>query len=243
MLPGYDQGDQSMPVTQADAPDPSGRATHGPDSVFREANRLALTGQQHHVTITVGNRRPNQPVALFQFQCPQANAALPGKLTHIRFLDEAPGGRHENIVSFFIPFDGQDRGNSLALIKGQQVDHGTAPGVSAGQRNVKDPQPVDLAQVRKTQNGRVGTGNQQMLYEIFILDRSGGPAGATPALGLIIRQRLGFGITAMGDSHHPVFLGNQVLHLQVMGRVSDFRQAIISEFLYQFPQLLTNHLS
>jgi len=88
----------------------------------------------------------------------------------------------------------------------------------------------------------VGTGDQQVLDKIFIFHSSSRLTRAPPPLGLIVRQGLGFGITTVRDSDHPVLLGNQVLHRKVMLGSSNLRAPLIAVVFHDLQHFLSNYL-
>ena len=79
-----------------------------------------------------------------------------------------------------------------------------------------------------------------MLDKVLVLYGGGTAACPAASLGLVVGQRLRFGITTMRNGHNTIFFSNQILDRQVMCRVRDLGLPFIPEFLYQFLQLLPN---
>ena len=76
----------------------------------------------------------------------------------------------------------------------------------------------------------MGIGDQQVLDKILILDGGGRTAAPAATLGLVVFQRLGLGITVMGNRHHPLFRGDQVFGGQVQLRRDNLGTARIIVF-------------
>ena len=81
----------------------------------------------------------------------------------------------------------------------------------------------------------------QLVDEILVLDPGGRLAGAAAALGLVVRQGLGLGVAAVGDRDHPILLGNEVFHGQVVLRGGDLGETIVAVFRDNLLQLFPNH--
>ena len=157
-------------------------------------NRTALPSlaKQHDIAIAPGNCRAHQYIALLEVQRTQTHTALTGEIRKSGFLNRAVGRCHEDIVAFCVLLYRQDRCHPFTFFQRQQIDHGPTPGIATRQWNMKDFKPIHFPQVRKTQNCGVGTGDQQVLDKVLFLDRGRGLARTTPALRLVVTQRLGF---------------------------------------------------
>ena len=229
-----------MPFAQANTAHAAGGATHGPHVGLLEARGLALAAEQHDVAAAVGNGGAYQHIALIQFQGAQAHAALTGKIGQRGLLHGAVGSGHENVVALGVLVHRQDGRHPLALLQRQQVDHRPPARIAARQRYLVDLEPVHLAHIGKTQNSGVGAGNQQVLDKVLVFYRGGRTAHPAPALGLVIGQGLGLGIAAVGDGDHPVFLGDQVFHCQVVLGRGYLGAALVAELRDDLFQFLAN---
>ena len=81
-----------------------------------------------------------------------------------------------------------------------------------------------------------------MLDKVLVFYSGGTAACSAASLGLVVGQRLRFGITTMRNGHNTIFFSNQILDRQVMCRIRDLGLPFIPEFFYQFLQLLPNDL-
>ena len=110
---------------------------------------------------------------------------------------------------------GQNGGDSLAVVQGQEVDERPALGGARPLGDAEHPQPVHLAGVGEAQQGVVAVGGQQMFDEVLVAQARGGASGAASTLRLVDRQRLGLGVAPVGDRDHHVLFGNEILVREV----------------------------
>ena len=192
--------------------------------------------------MAIRERRAHQGVAFFQLQGDQAARPGPGKLGKLGFLDRAVGRGHEHEMPVVVFLDGQQGGHPLALGEGQHVDQGPALGAAAALGNLEHPQPIDLAQIGEAQQGVVAVRHQQALDEILVAHLGRRPAPPASALRLIGVQRLRLGVALVGNGRHQVFLGDQVLHGEILLGGDDLRAPLVAIGFHQLRQLLAHHL-
>ena len=214
---------------------------HGPNLGFAKAQRLALAAQEHDVAIAIGDRRAHEHIALFEHEGAQARRAR-RETREVRFLHVAPGRGHEDEAILRLRVHGQDRGDALALVELQQIHHRPPAGRAARHRYLVDLDPVHLAEIGETQQRVVGVGDQQVLDKILVFDAQRRLAHTAAALHLILGQRLGFRVAAVGERDHAVLGGDQVLGGEVFLGVANFRSARVAELLGDLLQFLADNL-
>ena len=74
----------------------------------------------------------------------------------------------------------------------------------------------------------MAVGDEQLVDEVFVLDRGRHLAAAAAALGLVVRHRLGFRIAGMRQRHHEILPLDEVLdgHVRLVG--DDLRAALVA---------------
>ena len=181
-------------------------------------------------------------IPFLQFDRNQATAPLAGKIHQRRLLHGAVRRGHEDELIVAVFRNGQHRRDPLVTRQGQNVHHRTASGRSTRGRYLKHPQPVNLATIGKAENRIVSVGYHQAFDEVLILDSTGHLAPATTPLGTVGRQRLGLGVTPIGQRDDHVFFLDQVLRGEVFLGLDDLRAAFIAVFIPQRNQLLADDL-
>ena len=141
-----------MASRQVDTSDATCSSTHCAHLRLIKAGGFTLAREQHDVAIAVGYRRTHQYIVLVEFDGAQTDAALTRKLSGGCFLDGAFFSGHEDELVIIVAIDRQNRGNSLSLIKREQVHHGATARITAGQRNMEHLQPIDLSKIREAQH-------------------------------------------------------------------------------------------
>ncbi|MNF41326.1 hypothetical protein D3C84_223490 [compost metagenome] len=137
--------------------------------------------------------------------------------------------------------DLQHSGDVLTLVQRQQVDQRTTASGARGLRNLIGFQPVHLALAGEQQQCGVTVGNQQVSDVVLVLDTGGRLALAATTLRLISAQRLRFGVTGVGDGHHPLFFGDQVTQGQIQAGVENLGAPGIAELGLDRFQFFANH--
>ena len=135
----------------------------------------------------------------------------------------------------------QHRCDALFAVEWQQIDHWPTLGATTALGNLEYPQPIHFAEVRKTQQRVVRVGDHQMLNKVFIFYRGSRLAAATPSLGLVGVQRLGFCITLVGYGHHQLFFSDQVFVGQILLTGYDFGASLVAIGVANIFQFATNH--
>ena len=100
--------------------------------------------------------------------------------------------------------DGQHGIDAFALFERQQIDHGFAARAAARLRQLEHALPVDLAAIAEAQDGVVRVRDEELLDEVFVLDRGRRLAAAAAALHLVFGDRLALGVTGMRQRDHHV---------------------------------------
>src|SRR5690606_3212922 len=201
---GDDHVDYALAGLQADATHAACCAAHLADVFLAEADGLAGARVEHDVAGAVGNCSLDQLVAFVQLDGTQAHAALVAVGSERRFLHRAVGSGKEDEIVVLVHTDRQEAVDALPLFQRQDVDDRLAARSTAGQWNLVDLEPVDLAEAGEAQQGVMAAGHQQVLDVVLVLDACRCLAHATTALGLVIRERLALGIATARNGDHAL---------------------------------------
>ena len=87
----------------------------------------------------------------------------------------------------------------------------------------------------------MSAGHQQVFNKVFIFNCRCRLAHTTATLSLIIAQRLGLGIAAIGNGDNTVFFGNQVFNSEVVERFNDLSATLIAKLFNHCFELFTNN--
>ena len=82
-----------------------------------------------------------------------------------------------------------------------------------------------------------------MLYEVLVFYCSGTSTCSATPLRLVIGERLRFRIPLVRDVYNTVFLGNQIFNRQIVRRIGDLGESIITKVFYDLLELLANDRS
>ena len=74
----------------------------------------------------------------------------------------------------------------------------------------------------------MGRRSKKVFYKVFFLGRHTSYALAAPTLFAIGIDMETFNITGMRDGDHHLFIGDEVFHTQIAGRINDLRTPIVS---------------
>src|SRR5690606_28336174 len=239
--PHHVHGHHVVAVIQAHADDAPGGPAHGPHRVLGEAHGLALGGDQQDVLGAVGQAHVHQLVVLVQVD---ADEAVPGAvvLGQRRLLDDALLGGHDQEVILVVLLDRDGRLDPLIPRQVDEVYDGRAPGGAPRFGNVVAFHPVHFALVAEEQDVAVGAGDKQVLDEIVGSGPGRRTAPAAPPLRPVGRGGQPLDVAEVGHGNDHVFVGDEVLFLDLVGRGHDLGSPLVAVLLLDFLQLRADDL-
>src|SRR5690606_28949166 len=239
--PHHVHGHHVVAVIQAHADDAPGGPAHGPHRVLGEAHGLALGGDQQDVLGAVGQAHVHQLVVLVQVD---ADEAVPGAvvLGQRRLLDDALLGGHDQEVILVVLLDRDGRLDPLIPRQVDEVYDGRAPGGAPRFGNVVAFHPVHFALVAEEQDVAVGAGDKQVLDEIVVFGAGRRNAPTAPPLRPVGRGGQPLDVAEVGHGNDHVFVGDEVLFLDLVGRGHDLGSPLVAVLLLDFLQLRADDL-
>ena len=166
-----DAADDLVTVDESDPAYTGCATTHGPDLVLTEPDGHPIAGGQHDVAVSIGDGDVDQLIALTETDPDDPRRPDVPVRGQTRLLDHTVGGGKEEIVTLSELLDGDDRGQLLVGLDGQNIDDGLAPSRSTPLGQVEDSTTEHPAKGGEEQHGRVGRRDEQILDEVRILGR------------------------------------------------------------------------
>ena len=189
----------------------------------------------------VGERHPDQAVALFERDGVLALAVHIDELGKARLLDRCLFGRHEHeLVLVEFPHR-QNDGNLFAFLKLEQIHNGLALGVARALGDEVDLETVDAAEIAEAKDLVVRVGDKELLDHIAFLHLGGALASAAAALLLIFGQSLALDIALAGKGDNSRFARHEVERIEVrIARKIDFTAASVAILGLELKQFLVH---
>src|SRR5690554_4278736 len=149
----HHQGNDLYIVVHAHTAHTASGTAHGTHIIFVEADRLAGTGDQHHIVLTTGQGGANQAITLNNIQRYQTRTARTREGIQRRLFHGSVGGCHEDETLGIELLNRQDGTDPFTLGQRQNVDHRATTGGTTGRRNLIHLEPVHLAHIGEAENG------------------------------------------------------------------------------------------
>ncbi len=147
----HQHGDHALTILQHHAAHAARGAAQRPHVVLVEAHGLAAVGEEHHVVLAVGERSPDEVVAVVQVHGDDAALARVAELVQRRLLHRAHAGRHEDEAvggeGAHVAGQRQHHVDLLSLLQREHVHDRPAARAARACRHFPDLEPVQPAAV------------------------------------------------------------------------------------------------
>ncbi len=207
---------QLVALGEPDAGYPTGGPAHRPHGGLGEAQGQPLAGDQDQIVAPLGEHGADQLVPAVQLDGHDAAGLGVGELGGLHLLHHPPDRGHEEEGLLAELRQEGHRGDFLVGGDGQQGLDVRAAGGAAGLGDLVHLEPEGPALAGDEQHVVVRGGDEQLLDEVVIAQARGGGALAPPALALVGGYRQTLDEALVGDQDHHIFLGDQVLDVDLL---------------------------
>src|SRR4030095_8037407 len=225
-------------VVERNAPDAAGGSPHGARIALGESDSHSTLGPQNHLVPLFRKRRPKQNIAFLENNGDDPGPLGPGIGAQDRLLYRAPPRRHKDAAHLIELSNAKVLAHRLAALELNEVDERPSFRGARHVGDVIDLAPVHFSPIREEEDVVVSRGGEQILDVVAFLCVRPNYAAASPSLTLVRAESGALDVTLMADRDNDLFLGDEVLDVDVLRSFDDLGSSFIAVGLLNLGQIL-----
>ena len=231
-------GDDMVAVCKVHADDSVGSPARAADVGQLEADRLAVSGEEHGLVRIVCLLDFDQEVVVAEIYRNQAVLVDIRVFGKLGLLSNAVICSHEEVLVVPVVLHRDHRGDVLVRLQVDEVDNGRAPGGSGSLGNLIYLEFVDPALVREEEHVVVGRGLDHVDDIVVFNGLDALDALSSPALDLEVVNAHALDVAELGEGDNGFRIRNQIFVLQLFLVVADGSPPVVTVLVGNFEDFL-----